>query len=284
MILGLVLVDPPVGNTFFVDERGKQQAQTPIILRSDPFQGGYDNFFPAKSSSSSSNGVNTLTVPPRSSLFDDLIYYWMEEVPHVFNPHAPTLLSLSYYPLKVIVAEWMNVANLLHYTVENLEYSFEDLSITLSELQRLESDLRRLQSWRRRTSSSLDKIRSLVYMVESFGSDSAFSEIWESLLGDIQHVIHKINVYSERFNGLVPVFSSSVQIVESRRSISQAESITRLTYLALVSIPLTFVSGLFSMNGDFLPGRKKSWIYFTVAIPLMMVVFAVVRLGLNHPT
>lgn len=162
----------------------------------------------------------------------------------------------------------------MQYTVENVESSVEDPSVKLSRLQQLESDLRRLQSWRRRTSGSLDKLRSLIHLVESFSTDSPFSETWESLVGDIKHVITRINMYSNRFDALIPVLSSCVQMVESRRSITEAKSINRLTYLALVFVPLTFVSSLFSMNEDLLPGRKKSWIYFTVAVPLVAVVFA----------
>ncbi|KAH0536595.1 hypothetical protein FGG08_006553 [Glutinoglossum americanum] len=271
---GLALVDPPVGNTFFMDGRGQQEAQTPVLLRSEQFQGGYDAFPFTKPSSS--EGVHS---PPRCSLFDDLIYCWMEELPSVFDPRAPTLLSLSYYPLKIIVAEWMNFANLMHYTVENLEYSIEDLSTSLSEFQRLESDLRRLQGWRRRVVGSSSKMDSLTHAIKSLSSEPPFLETWESLLGDIEHVIYRTNMYGQRLDALVPVLSSYVQVVESRGSIAEAKSITRLTYLALVFLPLTFVSGLFSMSEDILPGRKNFWIYFAVAIPLTVVVlFTVARL------
>jgi hypothetical protein len=273
----LALVDPPVRNAFFVDERGKQRAKLPIDISSGPFQGGYDDFMP--STSYSNKSVNIVRGSPRISLFDDLIYYWRKELPNIFEPQAPTLLALSYYPLKIIVAEWVNFANLMHYAVENLEYSIEGLSVTASELQGLESNIRTLQGWRRRTASSLNKMRSLAREVESLRSDSPFSETWESLIGDIEHVVSRIDIYGRRFDAMVPVITSFIQIVESRRSFAETKSITRLSYLALIFVPLTFVCSLFSMSGDLAPGKQEFWIYFAVAIPLVAVVFLVARLS-----
>lgn len=236
------------------------------------FQGGYDDFLPT-----GSYRIDDADGPPRSSLFDALIYYWTKHPPPVFKPQVPNLLSLSYYPLKIIVAEWMSFANLMHYAVENLEYSVEDFSISISELQGIEANLRDLQSWRRRSTDSLYKMRHLAREVESLGFDSNFAETWESLLDDIENVVYRIDIYAQRFDAMIPILTSFVQIAESRRSFAETKSITRMTYLALVFVPLTFVSSLFSMSADLGPGKKDFWIYFTVAIPLMVVVFWVAR-------
>src|SRR5277367_6005662 len=81
-------------------------------------------------------------------------------------------------------------------------------------------------------------------------SESPSSDVWESLLGDIEHVVYRIDMYSRRFDGMVLVLTSFIQIVESRPSFQETKSITRLTYLALIFVPLGFVSDLFSMSGD----------------------------------
>lgn len=276
MFPGIALVDPPVKKSFYVDERGEQGAEPTVEVPSEPFQGGYDDFMPARSHSD--KGVHSSS---RDSLFDDLIYYWTMELPFVFQPQAPTLLSLSYYSLKVIIAEWMNFANLMHYAVVNLEYSLEDLSITLSELYGLESHIRELQSWRRRSTDSIYKMRLLARAVDSLRSESPSSDTWESLLCDIEHVVNRIDIYSRRFDAVIPVLTSFIQVVESRRSFQETKIITRLTYLALIFVPLTFVSSLFSMSGDLAPGKQQFWIYFAVGIPLMAVVFLVARRSLE---
>src|SRR5256885_756049 len=102
----------------------------------------------------------------------------------------------------------MNFANLMHYAVVHLEYSTEDLSITLSELYGVESNIRTLQSWRRRSADSIFKMRLLALMVDSLRSESPSPDVWESLLGDIEHVVYRIDMYSRRFDAMIPVLSS----------------------------------------------------------------------------
>jgi Mg2+ and Co2+ transporter CorA len=65
---------------------------------------------------------------------------------------------------------------------------------------------------------------------------------------------------------MAPVVTSIVQISGTRRSLKEAENVTRLTNLALLFIPLSLVSGLFSMNSDVSAHGLK--LYFSVAIPL----------------
>jgi hypothetical protein len=52
----------------------------------------------------------------------------------------------------------------------------------------------------------------------------------------------------------------------------QAANITRLTYIALVFVPLSWVTGLFSMSEHYSPGQEQFWIYFATALPLLLVV------------
>ena len=277
MLLGLVLVDPPQRNTFFIDERGQERDPTPIIIRSEPFQGGYHDFTSTGVFSDSS--YNNVYGPPQSSLLDDVVYYWMNEfLPlSLFDPQSPTLLSISYYPLQVLVAEWMNFANLMLFSIENLEDSTSTLSVTASELGVLESNVRELQSWRRRTTDSVHRLHNFTDTIRSHLSTDRDSEPWESLLDDIAHVVTRIEIYGRRFEAILPVLTSFVQIVESRRSFAEAKSITQLSYLVLIFVPLTFVSGLFSMSGDLEPGKQGFWIYFAVAIPLVVIVFLIAR-------
>ena len=47
-----------------------------------------------------------------------------------------------------------------------------------------------------------------------------------------------------------------------------------LTVLGLVFIPLAFTCGLLSMNDRYLPGTGLFWIYWAVALPLIILVFS----------
>jgi len=245
-----------------------------VLLPCKLFQCGYEDF-------SSTSVIRDKTLdpqgPPRNSLLEDLVYYWRRDSPPSFNAAMPSLLSISYYSFKIMVAEWMNFANLVHYSVENVECSFEDLSKNITELEGLERDLRTLQRWRRQVDEATFKIHGLIRTVQSLRSDPSFSDSWESIIEDSSYVASRIGLYGRRFEAMVPVLTGLIQISESRLSFAETKNISRLTYMALVFVPLTFVSSLFSMSGDLAPGKRHFWIYFLVAAPLVVTVFMVVR-------
>lgn len=56
-----------------------------------------------------------------------------------------------------------------------------------------------------------------------------------------------------------------------------------LSLLAMVFIPLSLSTGLFSMQGEYAPGKSAFWIYCVVGLSLVLVVF-LVAFGLNPGT
>jgi hypothetical protein len=266
-------VDPPIKSRFFRDERNQiEEREHSFTLQSQPFQGGFENFLSPLEFLS----LNTQQKhgPDRLSMFDDLIYYWTEKLPPSFDTINPNLLSLFYYPLRIVAAEWMNFVNFLHYTVDNHEYFGE---FSFQHLDNFQSNLLSLQSWRRSSLGSLVKVRAVTNFLSSHCATVPPSAIWSSLMTDYMHIATHIELYSRRLQDMIPVITSLGQIIESRQSFTETRNIGRLTYLALVFVPLTYVSSIFSMTGDTAPGRKFFWVYFAVAIPMLAVVFLVAR-------
>lgn len=139
----------------------------------------------------------------------------------------------------------------------------------------MNSDLRTLQAWRRRSLSSQHKISLVRRFVGSNqyqdrGTESTDSDV---LLDDYTYVAERIDAYAHRLESMLPIVTSMVQVVDSRRSFAEIANVSRLTYLALIFIPLTFTSGLFSMNAENAPGGERFWVYFVVAVPMTMTVF-----------
>jgi hypothetical protein len=62
-----------------------------------------------------------------------------------------------------------------------------------------------------------------------------------------------------------------VTIQEAHASNGSAQSLSRITVLTMLFIPLSTVASIFSMGGDFLPGETKAWIFWVVAIPVLAV-------------
>lgn len=58
-------------------------------------------------------------------MLDDLVRYWRNGRLADFDPSAPTLLTLSYYPLQITAAEWINHVNFMHFTADHNEQSLE---------------------------------------------------------------------------------------------------------------------------------------------------------------
>ena len=46
-----------------------------------------------------------------------------------------------------------------------------------------------------------------------------------------------------------------------------------LSNLGMLFIPLAFTSGIFSMSGNYAPGGSSFWVYWVVAVPLVLLVF-----------
>ena len=273
--LGLVLVDPPIRDPFFCDEWKKKNLERTVALRPRLFQNGFEDFL--STTSSSETNPEQLQGPGRLSMFDDLIYYWTKELPPVFNAANPTLLSLSYYPLKIVSAVWMNYLNFLEHIVHDYEYSTEDVSISSHELSHLQANLHYLQSWCRNSMAASAFVHTASNFIDSRCENSSCPEIWGELAADYSNVVASIEVHSSRFKAMIPVVTSLVQIVDSRQSFAETRNLSRLTYLALVFVPLAYVSSLFSMSGETAPGGKFFWVYFAVSIPLLGAVFLLAR-------
>lgn len=71
---------------------------------------------------------------------------------------------------------------------------------------------------------------------------------------------------------MVPMATSMVQLLESRRSMLEAANVSRLTFIALVFVPLSWVASLFSMADDYSPGHRNFWVYFATALPVLFLV------------
>lgn len=246
-------------NTFFPVKGLKHEAE-PVKVLFESFLGGYEDFRDPPPFSSFRDRQNG---PSRQSLLDDLLYYWAQEPPTSFDPANPGLASLAYYPMKIVAEEWMSYLTVMRQTIKEYEYSLEDLdgnSTLTSELDRLKSDLTSLQSWRRRILSTRQKTRAVLRFLEAHADGIAKHRSLAAVENDYKYLV-----------------TSMVQIVDSRRALAETSSVTRLTYLAVVFVPLTLTSGLFSMSGSLAPGENLFWLYFVVAFPLTVVVFMAAR-------
>lgn len=266
-------MDPPIENTY-LSVQGQEQDVIRVFLPSQLFLGGYEDFLDPPSFF---EDMSHRSGPVRHDLLEDLTYYWARHRPACFNPEAPTLLSLSFYPLKIVAAEWINYVAVMRHSIKEYEYSLEDPSGLSQKLDRLNSDMRALQAWRRRSMSSHQKIRCAARLIQNHKPQGLDLDCWSSLVADYEHVDASVFEAGRRLENMLPVVTTLVQIVDSRHAFAETANISRLTYLALVFVPLSFIASLFSMNVDVSPGGRKFWIYFVVALPVTSIVYLIAR-------
>jgi hypothetical protein len=245
-------------------------------IPSRPLQGGFEDFMPPKTYSQyQSSTFTNLAHLKRESLLEDLLYYW--EDPHVpsFKAGDPTLLSIANYPLRIVAGEWMAYVAVMSSSIKLYEYSTA-ITAGTDILRHLDSDLHSLEVWGRRQMQTMIKLRYIIRFINFRITSEVEPREYAAMIKDYEHIASMADTYGNRMASMIPVVTSLVQIADTRRSLKEAENVTRLTNLALFFIPLSFVTGLFSMNdGVSAQGLKR---YFSVAIPLCLFVFAVSRL------
>lgn len=98
---------------------------------------------------------------------------------------------------------------------------------------------------------------------------------WLFISDEIQHCINETDQ-------LINIRLASLSVLDSKRSRDDSIRNAMLSYssnqisklgqlLILFFTPAAFAYGMLSMGGDFLPGNKKFWIFWAVAIPLSTI-------------
>jgi hypothetical protein len=72
---------------------------------------------------------------------------------------------------------------------------------------------------------------------------------------------------------LISSLTGLAGIVGNRQSLAESRSVRILSMLGMTFLPLSFTSGLFSMADKYRPGASMFWVYFAVAVPLILVTF-----------
>jgi len=277
---GLILVDPST-SMFCVSERQDDTEAMPVFVQSQPFQGGFEHFLPRPAFTGL---VSARSKPERRSLLEDLVFYWRNGQPQGFDSNTLTLVSLSQYPLRIVAAEWMVYLQVMYHSTKQYEFTPGTISAALEQISVLYADLSDLQKWARRNMATSYKLR---YVIDFLRVNTIYDqdvELKTLLLRDFNHIASTAELYSCRLNEMIPIVTSLIQIIDSRRSLIETANISRLTHLAMVFVPLTFITGLFSMKDTMTPGGRSFWLYFAIAIPMCLIVYLLARPPVRYMT
>lgn len=256
----LILVDPPVNMVLETLRLGGRKSYPSMMLH-----GGFEEF-EQPTSFASFGSTTSDRLPDKKSMLSNLLRYFRHQPPG-FMIAEPSILSLGYYPIRMVLAEWILYTLLTSRYLKYYEYTLHDIENRLHD-----SDIIDLQRWRRRSMQSRHKLILLSEFIDYWLQQESNKQPWDFILKDIKHVSSQLELYSRSLEHMVPVATSMVQLLDSRRSIQEAANVSRLTFIALVFVPLSWVASLFSMSEDYSPGHKSFWVYFATALPVMILV------------
>jgi CorA-like Mg2+ transporter protein len=99
------------------------------------------------------------------------------------------------------------------------------------------------------------------------------------LLRDYKDLLRRAEDLYDRCNKGTQIMMSNASIRESQKAIVQAEEVTKLTRLAFIFIPLSFLCSFFGMNFKQLgTGTLSIWIWFATSAPAVIMALLLLEL------
>ncbi|KAF5557185.1 hypothetical protein FPHYL_7774 [Fusarium phyllophilum] len=257
----LFLVDPPVTSVIQSLDGGRISKYEASVSH-----GGFEDFRAPQTFSSFRKLPSSETWDKKSTM-ENIIHYLQASPPPGLDLKSPSILGIGYYPIYITLPEWNIYTYLTSRCSKYYEYSDQ------VKTGRMHNEvLVDLQRWRRRSKSSHQKLNILGEVISSHIQRGDDMGVWRGVLKDINSLRDQLHDYSQSLEQMVMVATSLVQLLDSRRSILEAINTKRLTFLALVFVPLAWVSSLFSMSDSYSPGHDLFWVYFATALPVLAVV------------
>jgi hypothetical protein len=212
--------------------------------------------------------AHTAVGPERISAFDDLCFYWTQSaLTRHLDLTSPTTAAI--YLKRYVAAQWMVLCQYHHDLHVKHEFQFHrhDKLVQLSP-STLEQEWSDVQCLNTRCGNFVEQVESSICQFSGSGTlgdypGQATNNIAEE---DFIDVSRRLSGSKKRVESLASSMTGLLNIIEAKR-------VKGLSAMGMLFIPLAFTSGIFSMTGDFAPGGSSFWVYFIVALPLVLLVF-----------
>ena len=257
MVLGILVVDPTINQGF-------------------PLWGGYQNF---QDCPSMHEPIQSRKIPPRTSLFEEAIYWTSTLTTAEIDdlPNDPKIFIKK--ALLTVCAEWTTVVKYLTTRLTQLEWELEHTPVTpFRHPKGLDVSLNSLNMWRRRmpvyqewVSETFTRVISPTTFMGSTKNATA------QLKGDFEKLQSGLEGAFQRSDRIESSVAAMISIQENKKAMLLNQSAARLTYLAVIFVPLSWVTGFFSMQPDVTALKETFWIYFICAVPLLLIALVVLK-------
>lgn len=215
-----------------------------------------------------------LSEKPQSTYRD--MQAWLQH----WKPHAASTRPIDAL-LQVIRVDTANLINFLELTIG-------DINLSLSEASRERALRSSVDSWRSllfwaqtelpKLSESI--IELIAYFKEEDRSTQQLNEEHKDLIThgdeDIQRLLQEIADVVIHIEKAQRDMNSELALINTQKSISEAENVKRLTELAFIFVPMTFAAAIYSIQvQEFQDKPPRLWTFFVTAVCLVMLVYCV---------
>jgi hypothetical protein len=277
-------VDPPVGEFIQIGKAVKKEIRP---CRNILYQGGYVDISPFPCALDLDKDWEPQPGPSRESMFDDILFYWNHtdrfrnlQSSIIEGGPAGFFDGASFFLKSIIAANWMQFLVYFDEIIDRLEYALARADI--NALDGVENHLVDVAHWHRRCRKSCEQVEHAIQALQAHShlhKDSSSPLTTGSVFASIDDFVYihkKLCALTKRCQRLSLSLTHVISVIQSRQASEEAHSLKILTLLGMLFVPLTFLSGIFSMSGEFLPGESSFWIYIVVSIPAVIMVFVVV--------
>lgn len=137
---------------------------------------------------------------------------------------------------------------------------------------------RRLADWRRMMNDlqiELPSMKTSIHNFVTYLEGTQGLETLEAVKLIVLELDADLSSLKTRIDETYAALRVDMQFFESRRSISEAKTVTKLTELAFIFIPLSFVSSLFSMSVDELRNGVPIWTFVLAALIFALLAYGI---------
>ncbi|TAQ86615.1 hypothetical protein B7494_g5058 [Chlorociboria aeruginascens] len=251
----------------------------PSITEGFPLWSGYGNFHPPPSIHTPQISIS---FPPYNSFIQEFLYWTLNQTgsaPHT-PPLSPDLLPLQFFVM--ICSQWILLAEYTNTRLCQVEWEIE-LGLNSFYSGEFDDTLKTLLMWRKRLPIYHAFITRAIAHIKfryspTFPSPSRFasssstpeSSTWDGILTNLTSLLARIETLHIRADKIMTVAMAVTSREESKKATQESHAITRVSNLAFIFVPLTFLTGFFSMSGD-MPTRTY-WLYAAIAAPVGLCV------------
>lgn len=245
-MLGILLVDPPITAGF-------------------PLWSGYGNFHPPPSFHTP---IDDVTFPKGTTPVQQFIFWTLNQSNCKANvpPPTPDLLPLAYFT--IVCSQWLILCEYVNTRLGQVEWEVERGLMHL-HAQDFDHTLQTLLTWRRRMPiyhSFVERTISRISARYTSGADNPPWHSWNDILTNLRDILRRLDILNRRTDNIMSVSMAITQREESRNAVQESHALNRISYLAFIFVPLSFLATFFSMSGDF--PIKTYRVYAIIALPV----------------